>query len=624
MVAYMYKKVVHKAKNKSKKQIVIAEVPQRNILPKSLSWIGLAPILFIIAFVPLIVYAKIIELSPLEELNWTGGGALQIEFFSYYKALFFVIATIIACVVLIILHFLKVNRIIQSKYYIPMAFYSVFVVISYFFAADRMVASRGFIDMHQGVYVLISYMLVIFVIINLVKNEKHIIAFVYSFIFIGLVVALIGIGQYFGYDIFTTDWGILLTLPKELESIKDEIIVNFGLFGIYATMGNSNFVGSFAALMIPIGFSLYFYTKKYYMKFLAFAFLGLMIFVTYGSNSRAGLVGVVVSVLLSIVLFRKQFFKNPATSITPFVVMIFVGYALNIVTDGKVVQEIKSMDLIAELEALKLKNESLVRFEEISTQGMKLKMKTTDQSVIIEKRLPTIYAYNLNDEPLELIEINGIYTFDDPLYSEYKIKLDASNAFFVITAYGRSLKVYHTKDGLKLTGLGGDLVTAEEVSRLKFLDPYESLFSTRVYIWSRSVPLLLENMIIGAGPDMFAFQFPQNDFAGDFNVGTTYVIFDKPHNMFLQIGINTGVISLLAMISLWTIYILDSLKMYFNRKNESFLDFMGVGMFLSVLAYLSTGFFNDQTLSTAPLFYVILALGIAINQINRHHMSEMN
>ena len=619
----MYKKVVHTAKKKTKKHVTIIEEPKQIKKPKSFEWIGLVPIFFIVAFVPLIVYAKIIELSPLEELNWTGGGTLQLEFFSYYKALFFVIATLVALVTLIILHFFKVNRIVKSKYYIPLLIYTVFVILSYLFATDKTIATRGFIEMHEGIFVLLSFVLIIFVIINLVKKEKHILAFVCSFIFIGVIVSFIGIGQYFGYDIFTTDWGILLTLPKVLEPIKDEIEIRFGLFGIYATMGNSNFVGSFAALMIPLGFSLYFYAKKYYLKLLAFIFMGLMIFVSYGANSRAGLIGVIVSILISVILYRKQFIKRPITAFMPFVVILILGFILNNVTEGKIINEIKSMDLIAELKALKEINEDRLRFENIEISEMMLTIETNDESVIIEKKYPTMYAYTIDGAPLELIENNGIYTFSDVLYKNYRITLDASNIYFVLSAYGRNLTVFHTIDGLKIIGQGGERVTPEEVDRLKFLDGYESLFSSRVYIWSRSVPLLKDYILLGAGPDMYPIAFPQNDFVGRFNSMSMNFIVDKPHNMFLQIGINTGLISLIAMITLWGIYTIDSLKLYFNRNLKSFADFMGVGFFLGVIAYLSAGFFNDQILSVAPLFYIMLGVGIAVNKINKHQIQDL-
>lgn len=620
----MYKKVVHSAQNKTKKNKLIISIhkPKREL--KHLEWLALAPLIVMVAFVPLIVYAKIIKLTHLEELNWIGIGSIDIEFFSYYKALFFVIAIALGFILLVILHFLKTNRIIKTRYYIPLFVYTFFVILSYIFAMDKVVATRGFIQMHQGFYVLISYVLLVFMLINLVRKEKHVWAFLYAFLFVGALVSLIGIGQYFGYDIFRTEQVMLLILPKVLESIKDEIIINFGLFGIYATMGNSNFVGSFAALMIPLGFSLYFYLKNYLAKLFAFIFVGLMIFVTYGSNSRAGLVGVLISLLIFVILFRKQFLIKPVTALMPILVILTMGIALNVVTDGAVINEIKSMNLIREIDQIKERNETRVFFENIEVFGMSLLIETSDQSIIIEKRLPTLYAYELNGESLELIENNGTYTFSDPNYQQFRMVLDPSNAYFTLRAYNQTLTVYHTNEGLKLLGNNNELVIPEKVDRLTFLDGYESLFSSRGYIWSRSTPLLLNTIFIGAGPDHFTVVFPQNDFLGKLNNMGMNIIVDKPHNMYLQIGINTGLISLFAMIVLWVMYIWDSLKLYYRGHLESFLDYIGAGLFASVIAYLSAGFFNDQIMTVAPLFYTVLGLGIAINRINNHKLKLIN
>ena len=112
--------------------------------------------------------------------------------------------------------------------------------------------------------------------------------------------------------------------------------------------------------------------------------------------------------------------------------------------------------------------------------------------------------------------------------------------------------------------------------------------------------------------------FPQEDYVGRFNVGTDGVIdivIDKPHNMYLQTAINTGVISLLALITIWGIYLIDSFKIYIKGNMESFTEYMGAAVFLSITAYLAAGIFNDSVVSVAPLFWILLGTGIGINRI---------
>jgi O-antigen ligase len=130
--------------------------------------------------------------------------------------------------------------------------------------------------------------------------------------------------------------------------------------------------------------------------------------------------------------------------------------------------------------------------------------------------------------------------------------------------------------------------------------------------------MLKETIVLGYGPDTYTIEFPQDDVVGKLNSFSSYrTVVDKPHNMYLQIGINTGVISLLAMLSVFMIYLVDSLRILYRKKIESYMDYIGLGLFIGVASYLVAAMFNDQIISVAPLFYGVLGLGMAVNKINR-------
>jgi O-antigen ligase len=128
--------------------------------------------------------------------------------------------------------------------------------------------------------------------------------------------------------------------------------------------------------------------------------------------------------------------------------------------------------------------------------------------------------------------------------------------------------------------------------------------------------MLKETLIAGYGPDTFPMVFPQYDYVGKLNSFTSHrIIVDKPHNMYLQIGINTGVLSLVSLLAVFVIYAVDSFKVYFKREINTFIEYVGVGAFTGVMGYLAAGMFNDQIISVAPLFYVMLGLGLAVNRM---------
>ena len=585
----------------------------------SLSVLYLLPILFIIAFVPLIVFAKAITLDGLEASLWHDG-VVQFNFFHYYKAIYFIVASYLGGIILLFLYWTKKLSFVKTKYYIPLGVYFFFVVVSAVFADDIDVALRGYYSLSQGVFVLIGYVLFIITIINLVQQEKHIKNIIWAFIFVGFIIGVIGIGQYFGHDIFKTEFGRLLILPKELHIYSESMNFNFAEYAVYATLYNTNFVGSFAALMIPLSFALYFYQKKPIYIFASILFVVLMVFVGFGSNSRAGIIGLIVALILIAILFRKMIIRKPLHIVIPFVVLVMVGFGLNKVSEGRILNSFKNLSFIKDVESAQTRNEFYI--EDMIFDDYSLEIMTNEQDLHLEFFQNDLHFSNLEGTELEVIKDGKRITFVDEAFQDFSFTRSASDAYYTVVAYERSFKLKLTIDGFKMEGLAGNSELPSDPDKIEFLEGYGSLFSSRVYIWSRSLPLLKNTLIIGAGPDMFPIVFPQDDYVGKLNYSRIDVIFDKPHNMYLQTGINTGVISLIALLSIFTIYIIDSFKLFINNSFLTFKDFIGAGMFVSVTAYLVSGIFNDQIMSVAPLFYGMLALGIAINRLIRLETKE--
>jgi O-antigen ligase len=143
---------------------------------------------------------------------------------------------------------------------------------------------------------------------------------------------------------------------------------------------------------------------------------------------------------------------------------------------------------------------------------------------------------------------------------------------------------------------------------------FESFGSNRGYIWSRTVPVLKKTILLGYGPDTFPIYFPQYDYLGKLrNYGVGGMFVDKAHNMYLQTAMNSGVISLLALLSLFGIYFVSSIRLFIREKFEAFLPCAGLACFTAFCGYVFAGLFNDSTISVAPVFWVIFGLGIGIN-----------
>ena len=612
----VHKKKVNAEEIEDKKPSVFS-----NNLKKVLSywhyW-SLIPLLIIIGVVPLIVYAKIIELTPLEELNWTGG-VFHLDFFNYYKAYWLIILTIALLMITGLLIVLKKIKLKKPGFLIPLSIFVFFSALSTFFALDRTVALRGFMEMFQGFYVLTSYALLIIIIYQLVEKQSQVKLIIGALIFLGIMVGIIGYYQYIGKDPIVTEFGLKLILPKSLESISDELSSTFQAYDIYATMGNTNFVGSYAALMIPLAFVLYLYSKKLIYQLFNVIFLGLMLLVGYGSNSRAGIIGIIVGLLMIIIVFRRMFVTRPFKILFPFVLMITVGIVLNVETDGKVINEFQSINLFKAIDEAETYAENQVFITRLEIENDTLYLDTEEEGIMLKWINNGLWPYTIEGEILE-VTLNGRnVTFNEEKFQNFRIQIFEDQNAFKIYAYGKTFDLYATSDGLRIHGNGNFLEIPSNPQIFEPLDKLGTLFSNRAFIWSRSLPLLSNYFIIGSGPDNYPLAYPQNDFAGKLNFMGLFVIIDKPHNMYLQIGINTGVVSLLSLLVVFAIYIVQSIKLFFNRFELNYLNYIGVSCFLSIVAYLSAGLFNDQRVSVAPLFYVILGLGLVINRMIINH-----
>ena len=295
---------------------------------KKLSVAYFLPLLLIAGFVPLIVYAKYVDLEgTTQSLYWTGQRQ-YLDFFSYWKSMWVVILTAIALILYVVLYKQKKLPFKNLKqYYIPLGIYAICVILSTLFAIDTQTALWGFVDMYQGMFVLISYVLLTFLTINFVNSERDVTLFVKAFLFLMIVEGLLGITQYFGFDFFQTKLGNNLIVPGNLQ--VENLSFSFGPKTIYGTLFNTNFVGSFATLMLPFSIAFLLGAKEKKQRIISAIAVVLMIFVWIGCNSRAGYLGVAVSAVFALWLFRKVLIKNWKVSISLLAVFILLLVGLN-------------------------------------------------------------------------------------------------------------------------------------------------------------------------------------------------------------------------------------------------------------------------------------------------------
>ena len=134
---------------------------------------------------------------------------------------------------------------------------------------------------------------------------------------------------------------------------------------------------------------------------------------------------------------------------------------------------------------------------------------------------------------------------------------------------------------------------------LSILDGREAFGSGRGFIWSRTIPMIKETIFIGHGPDTFAIYFPQWDLAGKINgLRNPNTMVDKPHNWYMQIAVNTGLLSMISIVSFILVYCYKVLLLYIKSPNKDCLILQSV-TFSAVISYCIAGFFNDSVVAVS-------------------------
>jgi hypothetical protein len=363
-------------------------------------------------------------------------------------------------------------------------------------------------------------------------------------------------------------------------------------------------------------------SEKDIKRTILFGLAALLAFSTWlGSNSRAGYLGITSAFIIGLIVFRKNIKIHYKKIVIMFGAFLTITLIFNGVSGGRVFSQFSRLNPVNEAGDIQdIKARQDVRFEEVSIKDNAFTVKTNKETL----------TGIMGDETLEFKDEDGnlLETFTDDKrnirfvdekYSEYSFLINKKQSTIKATIYERNWKLYITDDNeLKAVSNNDKLTDPVEAPRIRLFDGRETFASNRGYIWSRTIPMLKDTLITGYGPDNYPMVFPQDDYVGRFNVGDEGMLntlVDKPHNMYLQTAVNTGVISLLALLAVWAIYLFDSFKIYMKGKMESFAEYMGAATFLSIIAYLVAGLFNDNIVPVAPLFWILLGTGIGINRM---------
>jgi len=563
--------------------------------------IKLLPLMIILGVVPLIVRLKIIP-TPIGTLDYMAYplGENNFDFFSYYKAISIVTLSTIG----LILFFIK-KEVIKTKYYIPLIFMGIFANLSTVFSPFTSIVLKGVGDRYEGIFVWLSYLIITFLTINLAKTKKDI-KILIGGAFVGvIIISIIGSFQFFGLDLFKSDFGRHLILPKKLWGIADTLNFKFDKYIIYSTYFNPNYGGSLMVMFLFFGAMTFLSVKGKLYNILAYLFYILVYINWIGCRSRAGFLAGQFTLIFFIFFYRKKIIKKIKKIILLIVTSLLIGIIMNSFSENSLGKKLYDIEF-----------SKYNPMREIILNSPNDLLITTDKTklnIILEKN--KLNFQDENGKKLSSKLIDNKYRFIDSRYKKFeveKIKDDYYNLTYERFSYPLILR----DNSFKTIGFQGRISDIYMADRIRWMDGYETKGSSRIYIWSRTIPKLKQTGLLGGGPDTYSLIFPQEDnFGKRIAFGNPSMIVDKPHNLYLQLLINMGYLFFISFVVLVGSYLIHSIKIYRDKEFNSFYEVVGLTTALAISGYLAAGMFNDSAVSVAPYFWFFMGLGIAINRI---------
>lgn len=588
----------------------------------SFNWF-LLPLVLIIAIIPLLVRGSDYNIN-MAQFPWFPNNNEGYDFFLYYKSIWIIT---ICSLALIPLGYKLIHEKKSIKFtlaLIPLGLYALLAVLSSVFSEYSYFSVHGITEQFESVFVLLAYTIMTlyaFTFINTEEDVKHL----FHYWIIGIVIlCLLGISQFSGHDFFATVMGKKMITPQSSWSELDGLSFNFGAKRVYLTFYNPNYVGLYTALVTPIFFVMMLFEKnKKTLALYSFILISLLLCM-FGSQSRNGLIALFISLLFILIIFRKILLKQWRVMLIALVALSITFVVVDRFNDHSFSSRLISMFNVKTapkaLTAIDTNEDNVI----FTYQGEKLAVNlnvSEDNSVSVQ------FVDGVNGEVVQNTydETTSGFTITDPRFPfTCKLYNLSENTEDTMLAFGLTIEAKewiftnYTEDGsyyyYNIYGKLDKIVPADS----SVFTGYEDL-AGRGFIWSRTIPLLKNNFLLGSGADTFAIAFPQQNYVDNYNyIGNQ--LLTKPHNLYLQMGVQTGVLSLIAFLLFYGIYLFSSLKLYIRDDFSTYLPQMGAAILVGTIGYMASCLVNDSTVSVSPVFWVLIGTGLAIN----HKVSAIN
>jgi hypothetical protein len=582
----------------------------RRFWPGLLDVACLTTLIVAAAVCPLLVRGAVVPLAPAVAALHLGE-PVQVDFFSFWKARMLVGCGVASVVCLAMLR--RRGPALPRGVRVCLGVYAAGVLASAGFSDWPDIAWGGYPGRYEGGWVLLSYAVLTLLAARVAVARGGGVVVVALGVS-AAVVGAVGLAQAAGHSPFALSAVQKLVAPTGPLARGGRLVIDPWGSAVASTLYNPNYVGSYMAMVGSLALAMGLqggrvWTRVGWMGLSALSFANLV-----ACGSRAGLVAAALATALAVLLaFRRDGWRSLGRVAAPIALAATIT-TIMAVTVSPDLTTAPWRRLAAEVQSLLVPGTGSLAVRHIVARGAEVRFETTRETLVLLHEDGRLGLADGRGKSLGLVPSgDGWLRVLDSHYDAYRLLVNPQNWLAIRRAGLPEFRFAWSAAGFRLLDPRGRPV--ETASMRPFPWPgRESVGAGRLGIWWGAWPLLWRTGVWGVGPDCFAAAYPQGDLVLKTNTHGRYdVVVDKPHNGYLQTAIQTGGLSLLAVLALVAGYGAPAFRQSAKRGDASALPGPIPAVLCGVVGYAVAAIFNDSVVSVAPVFWVLLGTGIGLN-----------
>ena len=557
--------------------------------------------------------------TRLEQMAWFPDLSGQGDFFMHIKSIFLILTAVWMLAVLIDHAVLQRKTVFLLKRDFPLFIFAFFVVVSSCFSTDPGISMYGLSEQYETCPVLLAYLVVFWYTAMIVREGIHVRVIAGAAMAGAAIQGAIGISQASGHDFWGSTPGKWLILLG--NDAKQELQFQFTEEAggkIYLSFYNPNYAAVYLLFLIPVTAAAIFLFRKVWQKIFAAVLTAVLLFCLWATGSRTAFLVLPVLLAACGILYCAARRKKAA-------VLGFCGICAAAVVCGTVFLASGSLSADSIIKNI-FPAQRTYYMQDIVLKEDLVEVTYRDTVLCLQMQEENgAYWFSVADEngvtyPMDQDPETGKFTLKNDLYAQLEFDAyrqdGASHIVMYKDMYTEKIPWHFVRqpewESYQYVTLYGKTDRPEHAEAV-FAKGYERAFTDRMYLWQRSIPLLRNSLILGTGPCTFPLVFPQNDYVMRANLGIKMLmeIISRPHSFYLQTAIQTGVLSLAALLWFFFRYIKKALSVLRTETARTVLIWNGA-VILAVLSYMLTGLTNDSVVVTAPIFWAMLGAGYGL------------